>query len=619
MRRTLVYLLYFFLVTNYAMAATYTVSQDGSGRDYSVSTFNAETRTGEHTYMFYGTITSQVLFQVSGTSESAMTTLDGTNATFTAAVTNGALRTTGADFFILKNISVDMGYWEYPDQDTTSRIAIDIYPGSGNECDTFRIEGADITHSGMGIYIGGLAHDFEISGSYIHEMNNHGVWISAASGVKPYNGKIESNEFYNVGFLDSSSEVSPAIELIGTNNIIVRRNHVHNDMASMGMLALYANFVQSILVEYNRFDTFNGQHHRSAISFKNDAWPCTYNEDIVIRWNRIANSYGDDQSWGSSSAGINIGYNWRDVFIYGNEIYRCGVGIDLAISWDTNPDNGCGAVIYNDGYDVGPGYVFSNIISTTQGRGVYTGYGTTNASYDAANNIYLYNNTFYRCGTGDCTLGYGYASCPYDSSATFGSVLSDAQMDLHRYTNNLVYESRPNDTDYIQWQSYIDTTSGSTLYDYNHYYDPDTTSLLIRLYESDWTNYDWDDTGRPDYGGNATQGNPYFNSAGTDFRLTSSSPSSVVSGGLDMGTGNLFSDTIAGESITVPWDFALGPDTVWSDDPDSISIDDRYWDTIGSWGKGAYAFTDSGGSGANNEINTTVGATVNGTENAIVN
>ena len=65
------------LIASFASADTYTVSQDGSGKDYSIASFNSESGDfSDDTFYFSGTITTPITVNVYGTSGHPVT-LDG--------------------------------------------------------------------------------------------------------------------------------------------------------------------------------------------------------------------------------------------------------------------------------------------------------------------------------------------------------------------------------------------------------------------------------------------------------------------------------------------------------------------------------------------------------------
>ena len=58
------------LIASFASADTYTVSQDGSGKDYSIASFNSESGDfSDDTFYFSGTITTPITVNVYGTSD----------------------------------------------------------------------------------------------------------------------------------------------------------------------------------------------------------------------------------------------------------------------------------------------------------------------------------------------------------------------------------------------------------------------------------------------------------------------------------------------------------------------------------------------------------------------
>jgi len=398
-------------------------------------------------------------------------------------------------------------------------------------------------------------------------------------------------------------QANGAILLDRCKENIISYNRVYcDDDVAYGMITIQLNEHQKTLIEYNIFDNnWNTDNHRTAISLKgdfdNDAPTISPTEGpTVIRFNAARKYYSDDLSWGSTSTFLSIGYDHVGSYVYGNYIINSsGIGASTAAlsPW------------WNNGLDNTDIYIFSNVVAIGQTNGISV--TASQSGSDVLDTVYVYNNTIYKQASYDWTLGAGYTIAErLTASGWHGLKATSIRITDGPYIkNNLVVDSRPNESDSSLYNpEYRIAAANAGLYwdksytspwDYDHYYssqNPASDRLVYRIIAG--TNYslDYDSSSRPGYGGHNSVGNPYFiNAEGGDLRLSSETPASIVSGGTDMGNGNIYSGTIAGVAVTVPWDFALGKDTVWSfTDPDSISIDAKAWDTIGTWGKGAYYY-----------------------------
>ena len=600
MKRLVLVFLILMTMVGMVSAATWHVTELGAGATdgtaeanaWSLVQFNALTGAAlaGDTIEFHGNLISQIYPHLSGTTGSPVI-LDFSDVLKAKYVSSsGTFRMTSGSYLTINYLNIDNDFLLGTQQYT----GVLISAGVGDTIDNIIFNNSEIYESGYGMIIQGNVTELVVNTSLLRDLNHYGIWVRnhpASWTSRPTNVTIQNSTFNNVGYLDSFYEAQAAIGIDLCSDIVIKNNEVYNFKDGYGMLAVYGNAVSRVLIEGNIFHGFKSDHHRSTISLKNDINACTSNEDLVIRYNHIYENWSDDKSWGDTTAGVNFSYNWTNAFVYGNYIHDVGVGVQLGISWDTQL-NGCGGTTRAsaDGIDVGPAYVFANVISNTQGQGINTGNGPS-GNFDSLDDIYVYNNTIYRAGNLDCTLGAGYATCPFVTNSAFGSLIANLQQQSnHNYENTLIFESRPNSTDYVSWRSYVD--SEGSVYDYNHYYDPDTASLKVQNYVSEWVTWDYNNASRPGYSEHATQGDPSLaDVTNHDFRLQAGSPAAVKAQGVDMETGNIDTVTIAGDNYAIPWDFALGPDTVFSFDVASeISIDVISWDSEGAWGKGAYFY-----------------------------
>jgi hypothetical protein len=221
-------------------------------------------------------------------------------------------------------------------------------------------------------------------------------------------------------------------------------------------------------------------------------------------------------------------------------------------------------------------YIFSNICHDADTYSFYLG-----NLYSGTGEFTVFNNTIAENGkTAPASSNTGMrGDNPYASSVM---------------KNNIFYKNMPGETTYRQ--AYIDNDSDESIwsFDYNRYYWPSQTSVVYWGSNGDTTIANLASMGAP-YGNqevNGADGDPGLTDIDNNDYTIASAESAVVDGGVDMGSGNIASLTIAGVTVDVPWDFALGPETDWSGT--TPVIDELYRDTAG-WDQGAYGWVEGTG------------------------
>jgi len=595
-----------FPVLSYGAPTSYYVTQTGAGSQngktlsdaWSVSAFNSTSKwssvddpamidPGDSVY-FSGAFLSKLYVQGSGKS-GFFITLDGTDADlgYGGNYWGGGLITIDQKSYIkVQNFSIDGNITSLPN--TSSQGGIYIKSNSTTASQYIHVDNNEIQRTVNGVWYSGKVENLSITRNYFHDLNGSGVRGGNYKQYRPSYLKVGGsprmgNTFVNVGYLDSYYNTDAFVHIDQTSHVIFSYNNGYNTKEDWGMSGIYGNEVTNALVEFNILHDFNSKHHRSAIAFKGDQLKSVYEGPYIIRFNHIWNSHGDDESWGDSSSGISATGNWNGLYVYGNNVHDCGIGIKPNIAW---------AVQHKDGFDCSDAYVFSNIIVTTQFAAIRME-GQPGESYDKINNVYIFNNSIYNSATMDISLGRGYKDfsnySAYLNDSAISMILKGAQLNSQYYKNNVIINSRPNDNESIAMN--IRTDAINLHNDYNHYYNLNTNSIKIR-YQNDFDStkqYEWNSETRPGVDGdNDSAGNPYLKDVSNgDFRLTSASID-LIRGGVDMGSGTIASVTIQGKSYDIPWDLAIGGGTVWSTiDPDKIVIDTQSRDTIG-WDIGAY-------------------------------
>ena len=430
------------------------------------------------------------------------------------------------------------------------------------------IDNCDITRTVSGIWLWGNVGHVTITSCYLHHLSGSGLWSVGLAGEDdaphyvtfggaPGNGNIVEN----VGYLDSDLNVDSDIYIDQGDDIIISYNHLFSDSPDYGFSGMYLNECRNVLVEYNTIHDHDVDHHRDAITFKDDQIPRKTGYAIV-RYNHLFNSRSNVRSWGSGTSAIGVGYNTEHFFIYGNYIKNSGSGIRLNIGW--------ASPYYKDGINCEHLYVFSNIIDTTQQAGIRIE-GPVSSSYDSLSYVYIFNNTIYKPATFDYDQKYVSSgdTAAYSNDSGIYCMLDDTQTIELYVINNVIIDSRPNKSDYIQ----TSLRRQSDLYlDYQHYYHSGGMPVVN--------------------GKNDTEGNPLLADPFNGNFTISSSNSPIVNSGKSVGIGNIKVLTIQGTSYPVEWDTALDPRTDWISIPPKV-ITAKQSEHGSNWEKGAYVFIDS--------------------------
>jgi hypothetical protein len=627
-----------------ADAATWWIAESAAGSGDGSSFANRMSRSNYNggslspsagdTIVLHGEFDGTVTIQDSGTSGNPMT-FDGDADSYDGSATDGffdfdfstlgsssgAIFMRDKSYIDIKNIDFEGGNADWSDVGAsrdTSAIKIEGDTGSPGHINIDNCSFHE-TIGGILIFSDDVAYsDIAITRCTFEDLCGAGVKTYNTSSARMQNFSVGStttgygNTFHNVGQWCSYNDyrVSGAVQFDGVNNAIIARNRVYcDDDVDYGQVTVQLNDCQYVLIERNIFDNnWNTDNHRTAVSIKGDMSPFSSDTEgpTIIRYNVFRDYFTDYGyhngspstyygSWGGTTGSITCGYDHVGLYVYANMLTNANyisVNIGSEASYATN------------GQDNENSYVFSNVVSTTQTNGISLG-GYSGSGRDDVENAYIFNNTIYWAATYDNSLGQ--TRDPFTSSIGYFAIRQPGYV---RSTtgpfikNNLIISPRPNRTsdsgvynpEYRMLCLGGDGRATDTEEGYNHFYTYLNTAsdrLAVR-YNSSSGSFSGSitDTGRDYYIGNNTSGDPYVMDAeNNDFRLTASTPSSVVSGGVDMGSGNIAQVTVQGTTHDIPWDFALGKDTVWSfTNPDSISIDEEAWDTIGSWGKGAYYY-----------------------------
>jgi hypothetical protein len=518
----------------YAATNNYYVTQNGSGERngatlsnaWSVSDFNnpinwssiddSEKIDPGDTVYFSGSITTGLLPQGSGKPQNYIT-LDGYEADNTTYL----------------NLSESAG---------RARIDLTIADNGINLTGQsfITIQDFEITdcEKGINIYDASDSGDnITIRRVYIHECVRNGVYIGTNSQNVTVGGASgQGIVAKNIGVDTAGAD----IVMCDANNVIISYNHLYADNSSWGIDGIVPTCGTSheILAEYN---FIHGHNHltngEDGIDLKDGAY------NIIIRYNKIYDHYRDPASSNGNPMGLNIN-SADNVYIYGNRFENNET--NLYLSTRGNHDNI---------------YVFSNLFIASEDSSI-----SDNSTGSDASDHYYYNNTFSR-----------NTDNPTSSSHTAIRINTNDGVIVK---NNIIYKSRPNESNYLQLYLF-NKADDNTILDYNQYYWPGKRSKLYingklkdasGLFEGERIS-------------GSVEGDPgLLNINNNDYAIAPGA--AVIGTGVDMGSGAIAKITIQGSVYPIYWDVALGPNTDWSGIIPSIEILRR--DIVG-WDIGAYA------------------------------
>ena len=402
MRRFILYLLLpLLLFAGQAWGATYTVTQSGSGADYSIAQFNALTGTSYagDTFYFSGTITSTISVTISGTSGGGDVVLDGYQAgdcdPINSECTSSALIDHSSTF----------GIWNGSYSTGQNYITIQ----------DFRV--TNVIH---GMYFCAGSSHLTFKRNYVHDCEHAGIRNTHGSGFTASYVTIggasgDGNKITNCGQNDGENLCLSYF----VNDLVISYNEMGiDDKNTYGREGLYIYTCNRVLIEYNTvydIDIASGGGEQ-CISAKG------LNSDVIIRFNDVSGANGN---------GIHVvNYN-QDFYVYGNRAYDnggagIGIGTQNTLSWE-------GGNSYPENI-----HVFSNLLYDNESWGVYTSLYGCSVYSCTLDKVYIYNNTI--VGNG----GYNYQSsgfyCAYGTNIYFknnilsNNVSNSAEQEI--WTNN---------------------------------------------------------------------------------------------------------------------------------------------------------------------------------------
>ena len=295
--------------------------------------------------------------------------------------------------------------------------------------------------------------------------------------------EITNCEFRNIGWtsskttMPSSSDSAHAIIFVGTssnsyNNILISDNYIHDCITGYSESVTMAGNIDSFIIENNtiNFNTNIGIDAAGHFSWTGAPANVNYARNGSIKNNIVSDFDGPTAL--DAAGGIYID-GGSDITVENNTVFNYSVGFSVGceVAGKSNEGN----IIQN------------NLAYNCSLSGLFLGSNTTSV----VNDTKVYNNTFYKCGTGT-----------YDNGQI--ALLNNSGSDIK---NNIMY---PTDWRYamVQFDGTVST-------------NPSITYNLFWRDNSNTTSFFYNITGAQ----NSILSNPLFEDASTyDFHLTASSP-----------------------------------------------------------------------------------------------
>jgi len=369
-------IIFFILFALQAHAATYTVSQDGSGKDYSIAAFNSESGDfSDDTFYFSGDITTPIIVNVFGTSGHPVI-LDGYQA----------------DDTTYQSLSEVTGRAKITVTDSQTGIDLD-------GVDYVTVVDFEITGFSQAIRIGldTESNDITLQRNYLYEGHN-GIYIGTTSynvtvGGSSGNGNVVKNVGVTTAHEDIAFDSAP-------HDVIISYNHLYADSDSWGIDGIVnVGTTSDVLIEYN---SIHGHNHttaqgENAIDLKKQA------TDWIIRYNDLYDS--DYEPIIIFNGNTSPGESADNIYIYGNRIHD---SIDDAINFQNNS----GETYENV-------YIFSNLIYNFAERAMFVTITDAN----------IFNNTISEVGTSaddqyDVAMHYDFGTVTFKNNIVIKSSTS---------------------------------------------------------------------------------------------------------------------------------------------------------------------------------------------------
>ncbi|MCD6497082.1 MAG: right-handed parallel beta-helix repeat-containing protein [Deltaproteobacteria bacterium] len=463
-----------------ALAATFYVTQDGSGNHdgsnlqnaMSVTEHNAASFSPGDTIFLHGQFTTKLQVPSSG-SEAAPITYDGNEAgngvgdalfTFSERYGPMSIRVEDQSYLVFQDIEVTggetgMSLWGDVHHVTIKRMAFH-----------------DILVRGIGIHGDPNASDITIGGSSTDGCELYDIGAGTAGGDIIFSGTQDTTISYNHMYgTPEKAQGTPTdrgidgIVAFSSSNIVIEYNTIHSHNDSYNPDGPY---------QCGTGNACEGEGE-DGIDLKESG-----NHDFVIRYNHIYDF--------QHQTGITVQRGTSHVQIYGNAIHDC--------RW-------AGILVYQGSTGEGP-YpsvqdvrIFANVIYHNQGPGIsVTGQDWPPKGISITNNVIAEN-----------------ATTPVQSSRAGIYVVAGSG---HRVVNNIFYMNRPNEQDHLQVRI-GGGAEADVILDNNLYFWPGATSKT--MWGDPSTTYDSIQV--PGHEQNGLETPPLFMDAtGFDYRLQDGSP-----------------------------------------------------------------------------------------------
>ena len=582
------------LVTN-LYAATYFVAQNGagngSGSSYSnrmsVAKHNKSTfQAGDIIYLC-DKITTTISPKSNGTSEKPITYRgDYQNHTLLLAVDtsggNSSINLTSRSNIILKNETVRAKI----DGKITSGN-INSSPKS-NSCirvsyakkiviDNWEIQ------NGWNAILGVNFSDISITRCYIHQMRANGIYFVDGTNLVIGGSKENGNELYQCTYKTQyiSNDIGSDIRTVRVSNYICSYNHCHgttgNDTDGWGMAGITSEGTSYGVFEYNTMHDHGALNFRAAMAFKGPK--NSVGHHVIMRYNNIYDEI-DTPKWDyTTAAGISIGRNNHNYWIYGNRVVNSGTGIVVSNDYNSGYTNRDG----DDGQHVHDFYIWGNIVGNMSSTGIALANGYWD-NEDDIYNIYIVNNTVSRAAQTCLKIDFTYKNAD-SGTAPFVTVKNNIFSEGNIDSNSMyLVDARLGKASYLSMDHnlYFD----STLADSFRIKNGRTNSSGCYNTPCEYNNANIPST----WFTNLSIGNPNFkNAESADLRINEIDSLAVDSGDtIQTKIPNVDIPFYSSTPIEFSFNQVLDQNTDWSNHPPEIIVADQ--DNQGLYDVGAYVY-----------------------------
>lgn len=440
--------------------------------------------------------------------------------------------------------------------------------------------------NGWNAILGSSFSDISITRCYIHQMRANGIYFVDGSDLVIGGSEENGNELYQCTYKTQyiSNDIGSDIRTVRVSNYICSYNHCHatedNDTDGWGMAGITSEGTSYGVFEYNTIHDHGALNFRAAMAFKGPKNAVGHH--VIMRYNNIYNEI-DTPNWDyTTAAGISIGRNNHNYWVYGNRVVKCGSGIVVSNDYNGGYTNRDG----DDGKHVHDFYIWGNIVGNVSATGIVLANGYW-GNEDDIYNIYIINNTVSRAAEGCISVDFSEKN---DDSGTAPFIT----------VKNNIFSEGNTDSDrmYLVFARLTDASYLSM--DHNLFHDPKlTNSFRLKKGRSNTSSCynspcEYNNANIPsEWFTNLSIGDPIFkNVDNADLRINEIDSLAVDSGDtIQINIPDADIPIYSSSSMSFSFNQVLGQNTNWSIHPPQIVVEEQ--DDQGQSDVGAYVYNKS--------------------------